>query len=136
MYVLVDTDVVSYGLRSDPLFQTFYGPALVGKQPLISFMTMGELEYGASLANWGERRIAALRTYLSSNFTDVVPTHAICRQWGQLMAYANSQGRVLHVGDGWIAATAVTLAILLMTNNRRDFDYLPDLQLITYAGDT
>lgn len=52
------------------------------------------------------------------------------------MAFANCQGRVLHVGDSWIAATAVTLAIALMTNNRRDFDYLPDLQLIAYDEDT
>jgi len=59
---------------------------------------MGEgWNMGGSLRIGEKRRIAALRTYLSSNFTDVVPTHAICRQWGTTHGLmANFKGRVLQ----------------------------------------
>tara|TARA_R110002049_G_scaffold309101_1_gene516861 strand:- start:3955 stop:4362 length:408 start_codon:yes stop_codon:yes gene_type:complete len=134
MRVLVDTDVVSYGLRSDPLFDEFYGPALDHAEPYVSFMTIGELEHGAALRSWGERRTGEMRSYLKSRFTIIPSTTAICRQYGALMAFARAKGRALNFGDGWIAATAVVYGISLMTNNRRDFEYLPGLQLITRDG--
>ena len=134
MLVLVDTDVVSYGLRGDPLFNDFYGPALEDAEPYVSFMTIGELELGAALRNWGERRISEMRSYLELNFTGIPSNLEICRRYGALMGIAKSQGRVLNFGDGWIAATALVYQISLMTNNRRDVEYLPGIQLITREG--
>lgn len=136
MRVLVDTDVISYALRSDPRFVQFYAPELARAEPFVSFMTIGELEHGAALRNWGTRRVGEMRAYLDANFSSVMATTGICRRWGQLMATAKSKGRVLNPPDGWIAATAVHYNIPLMTNNRRDFEYLPGLSLITLDGDS
>ncbi|QDV81250.1 PIN domain-containing protein [Planctomycetes bacterium TBK1r] len=136
MRVLVDTDVVSYGLRADPRFDQFYGPTLASAEPFVSFMTIGELEHGAALRNWAEKRLGELRAYLSENFLSIMPTTEICRCWGQIRAEAKSRGRVLKPEDGWIAATSVVYGIPLMTNNRRDFEGIPGLQLITQEGST
>ena len=134
MRILVDTDVVSYGLRADPRFEQFYGPRLANSEPFVSFMTIGELEHGAALRNWGEKRLGKLRGYLSENFFSIMPTTDICKLWGQIRADAKTSGRVLKPEDGWIAATAVAHGIPLMTNNRRDFEFVPRLQLITQDG--
>ncbi len=73
--ILVDTDVVSFGLRMDKSFETFYGPALLGFQPLISFMTVGEMEFGARNRNWGDKRIAALQAHLAANYVKLGGPH-------------------------------------------------------------
>lgn len=46
--VVVDTDVVSYLFKSDTRAQ-LYRPLLMGKLPLISFMTLAELDRWALL---------------------------------------------------------------------------------------
>ena len=53
--VVVDTDVVSYLFKSHPVaFQ--YLPDLAGQTPVISFMTVAELDRWVLEARWGEGR--------------------------------------------------------------------------------
>lgn len=134
MRVLVDTDVVSYAYRKDDPFESFFGPRLVGHSPHIAFMTLAELEFGMQRRNWGAKRQNDLRDFVAARFVELSATRETCFQWGRLKAEAERRGRQLKSADGWIAATAVTYGLPLMTNNRRDFDFLPDLQLITQGG--
>jgi predicted nucleic acid-binding protein len=61
--VLVDTDIVSYLFKSHPIaFQ--YLPDLGGRTPMISFMTVAELDRWVLEARWGEARRNRLREYL------------------------------------------------------------------------
>lgn len=128
--LVVDTDVVSYGYRSSPEF-AFYEPHLKGNRAIVSFMTYAELLYGAALRGWGERRWEELRRYLLSNHTIFDTPMSLCVIWSSLMCQARKQGRVLHHADAWVAATAVYLNVPLLSNNRRDFEYLEGLQLIS-----
>ena len=53
--VVVDTDVVSYLFKSHPTaFQ--YLPDLTDRTPMISFMTLAELDRWVLEARWGEAR--------------------------------------------------------------------------------
>ncbi len=53
--VVVDTDVVSYLFKSHPIaFQ--YLPDLKDRIPIISFMTLAELDRWVLDARWGETR--------------------------------------------------------------------------------
>lgn len=131
MRILVDTDVVSYAYRQEEFFLSFYGPQLVGHSPHVAFMTLAELEFGMRKANWGEPRQNDLRNFVASHFVELPPIRETCLQWGKLKAEAERSGRQLKTADGWIAATAVTLGMPLMTHNRRDFAFIPGLQLIT-----
>lgn len=131
MRILVDTDVISYAYRDDELFQSFYGPELVGHLPHVAYMTIAELEYGVRRRKWGPERQRNLREFVTENFVDLLPIRETCFFWGQIVADAELSGRQLKVADGWIAATALTYGMPLMTNNRRDFDHISGLQLIT-----
>ncbi len=53
--VLVDTNVVSYIMRGDTQAK-FYIPHLQGKLLAISFITVGEMFYGAEKKRWGEQK--------------------------------------------------------------------------------
>jgi tRNA(fMet)-specific endonuclease VapC len=61
--IVVDTDVVSFLFKADSRAQ-LYLPHLRNRQWLISFMTEGELEQWAVLANWGAKRVEWLRTFV------------------------------------------------------------------------
>lgn len=58
--IVVDTDVVSFIFKSHPI-ATVYLPDLIDRVPIISFMTVAELDRWALEASWG----AARRTRLA-----------------------------------------------------------------------
>ncbi|MEM9366402.1 MAG: PIN domain-containing protein [Planctomycetota bacterium] len=134
MRVLVDTDVVSYAFRKDDVFESFYGPRLVGLLPHVSFMTIAEIEYGVRRRSWGERRQSDMRDFIAQHFSTIDPTLETSQTWGKILAEAEMSGRHLKDADGWVAATALYHDMPLMTNNRRDFEFIPGLQLITQDG--
>lgn len=130
--IVVDTDVVSYGYRGSPEF-AFYEQHLVGNRAIVSFMTYAELLYGAASRGWGERRWEELRRYVLQRHVVYDSPMSLCAIWASLLCQSRSKGRVLHHADAWVAATAIYLNVPLLTNNRRDFDYLEGLQVISNA---
>ena len=53
-------DAGVFGARLTPsvrLLASRYRPVLDGRAPIISFITVAELEYGARLAGWGPDRL-------------------------------------------------------------------------------
>src|ERR1035437_8030149 len=61
--VVVDTDVVSFLFKSHPIAYQ-YLPDLADRTPLISFMTLAELDRWVLAARWGDARRKKLREYL------------------------------------------------------------------------
>jgi hypothetical protein len=61
--VVVDTDVVSFLYKQDDR-AAFYLPYLSNQLPIISFMTLAELERWTLAGNWGERKRQHLMKYL------------------------------------------------------------------------
>ena len=53
--LLLDTNIVSYLMRTDPL-ALLYRPHLANHALAISFMTLAELYEGASRGDWGADR--------------------------------------------------------------------------------
>jgi tRNA(fMet)-specific endonuclease VapC len=64
----------------------------------------------------------------------VVPSdHDVCREYGQLKAGLQKAGIVVGDNDLWIAASALRHSIPLISNNRRHFENIPGLELISLA---
>jgi predicted nucleic acid-binding protein len=126
--LLIDTDVFSYLWRGGPEAERFR-PVVQGATLALSFTSVGELWYGATKRNWGDKKRdalqAAMRPYV------VLPyTRELARQWGGLRAGLERTGQSLADNDLWIAATALHYAIPLVTNNRRHFERVPDISLL------
>ena len=130
--VLLDTDVFSYLMEPGDSRGLAYLPHVRGRTTALSFITVGELLYGAFRRDWGERRIADLEKRLESAF--VLPfDHATSASYARLKARLRREGRILADNDLWIAALAVRHAVPLVSNNRTHFDRVPGLILICEA---
>ena len=94
-------------------------------------MTVDELEFGVFRANWGEARRKSLTNFVRQHFVVFNQTDDLCSVWAKLRVEAEKKGRHLASSDAWIAATAVLLDLPLLTHNRKDYESLESLKLIS-----
>lgn len=128
--VVVDTDVVSFLFKNHPIGSR-YDPELTGRIPLISFMTVAELERWTIQRKWTLQRRHWLNLYLR-RFTVVPSSPDLCRQWAEVTVTAQAGGRRIECADAWIAATAMLYGAPLVTHNRGDYLGLSGLTLISH----
>ena len=127
--VVVDTDVVSFLFKNSPNAE-FYRPHLVGKIPVLSFMTVAELDQWALERNWGEARRYQMAEYMRK-FVVVPFTRSLCLKWAEVSVQRRKKGRPIQCPDAWIAATALLYNLPLITNNRKDYEEIDGLALIS-----
>ena len=128
--IVVDTDVLSFYFKRDTRFDR-YAPELDGRQLVISFMTLAELQLWQELKEWGKQRRNTISKVLDEQFIIYPVDKKLCQHWASLSAEATRLGRTLKSSDAWIAATAVKLDIPLASHNKKDFEFLPSLKLIS-----
>jgi len=131
--VLLDTNVFSYVLKKHTL-ATLYDKHLDGKQQTICFAVVAELLQGARLRGWGAAKVAKLEQ--SIRVVTIIPYDiGVCREWASLCDAKNQDGssRAFENNDRWIAACAIHHDITLITHNRRHFEGIPRLRLISEA---
>jgi predicted nucleic acid-binding protein len=97
------------------------------------FMSVAELRAGALRAAWSSARRGLLQQFIE-DFEVIYADDNLCTTWAELQAGASAVGRPLSAPDAWIAATALILNVPLATNNRRHFQSIKGLRLITLAN--
>lgn len=127
--IIIDTNIVSYMMRGGPEAKA-YAPHLKGKLIAISFITVGELYSWAEKNNWGEKRRLQLETTLK-NYVVIPYDHEIAKQYGKVLAERERLGRPISFNDAWIAACAIRHKTPFVTHNRKDFESISGLQIIT-----
>ena len=130
--VVVDTNVVSYILKRDSRGQP-YRYILQNKEPVISFMTIAELDSWVQRQGWGPRRVEHLEAYIS-NFNIRWCNRNLCKLWAFVTNMGRRSGRPIEHADAWIAATALELACPLVTHNARDYAAIEGLQVLLAEG--
>lgn len=132
--VLLDTDVFSFLLRTEDERGKIYRKHIESKTPAISFVTVGEL-YAGAYRRWGQRKIQDLEVKLRA--VVIIPYDIeVCKTYARLkneMRTASGSDRVMGANDLWIAACAVRHALPLISNNRKHFEGIPGLDLISEA---
>ena len=127
--IVVDTDVASYLFNWHSLAQG-YANALRGSELVLSFMSVAELRMGAISAGWGARRRLLLEQFMRG-FELFYADNNLCTVWARIRADARAAGRPMSPQDAWIAATALALDSPLATNNRKDFEHVQKLRLLS-----
>ena len=128
--LVIDTDVMSFYFKNDTRFAD-YAPALDGKQLVLSFMTLAELYLWQELRKWGANRRELMMREIRERYIVFPADRNLCQQWAIIKTEAQRMGRVLNTADAWVAATAVVLSIPLVTHNAKDFNFLPQVKIVT-----
>jgi len=126
---VIDTDIFSFLLKKDTRAE-LYKPHLDGHFLFLSFMTVAELERWANLYNWGQNKINLLENSLK-RYVIQHSNRDICKIWGEIMTESKRKGLNVSISDAWIAATAISLQIPLVTNNEKDFQKIEALTIIS-----
>ncbi|MDX3455691.1 type II toxin-antitoxin system VapC family toxin [Streptomyces sp. ME02-8801-2C] len=130
--VILDTDVASRlhkGTLTEPL-----GARLIGRRPLITFVTYGELTKWTEVRDWGGRRRQELADWLVG-IPVLLGDEAVAVTWGRLAAAGHKAGRPQPNNDMWIAAACLTHDLPLATLNLKDYRYFQEKHGLRVLGE-
>lgn len=127
--IMVDTNIVSYTMKGSKEAE-IYAKHLNNRLISISFVTVGELYYGAEKANWSKAKRLIIEQNLK-NFVVIPYDYLIAQKFGFVYAYRQKKGKRVSWPDAWIAACAIRHKVPLVTHNPKDFTDIPDLKVIT-----
>ncbi|HZP02248.1 MAG TPA: PIN domain-containing protein [Terriglobia bacterium] len=133
--VLLDTDVFSFLLRHGDTRAKLYQPHLQERIGVISYVTIGELYYWAERRKWEPRRITLLEEKIRAMIV-VRYDLEVCRTSARLkcgLRTPSGSHQVIGDNDLRIAARAVRHGIPPVTHNRRHFEGIPALRIISEA---
>lgn len=116
--VVLDTDVASRSFKGR--LPPTLAARLVGRQPLLTFVAIGELTQWTKIRDWGPHRLGEMDDWLFNK--PVIPaSRAIGVKWGEISAAATKRGRRRPVNDTWVAACCLAYELPLATLNTKDF---------------
>ena len=96
----------------------------------VSVVTVGELRAGLLAADDLASRIRRLDTYAHALRSTPVPIdQAVAESWAVLQLLLRDAGKRMPVNDSWIAATALSLGVPVVTQDD-DYVELPELSVI------
>jgi predicted nucleic acid-binding protein len=131
--VLLDTNVFSSRLALRSPLPALYDRHLVGRRIAVAAQTVAEVRFGVLAAGWGERPAAQVERLVHRSLV-LPPDDETVWAFARLRADARRLGHALqqkeHVGDLWIAATAIRWALPLVAHDAV-FIGCPGLNLIT-----
>jgi predicted nucleic acid-binding protein len=125
----LDTDVCSF-IRKDAPEASFYLRQIKGKIPAVCFVTIAELYKWAYQRHWSPKKVEELDEWLGK-FLILPCEPAVARQWARIQTAI--PGRTFPANDAWVAASAITFGCPLLTHNRKDFQDIPGLTVISHG---
>jgi tRNA(fMet)-specific endonuclease VapC len=144
MRYLLDTNILLAYLRRNEATKThidqMYNPFDATNYPIISAVSLGELESIVLQNDWGETRKKQLFNLVNQLIVIDIYAEDIIQKYAEIDAFSqgrlkstplNTSARNMSKNDSWIAATASTINAQLLTTDQ-DFRHLHNqfLQLI------
>lgn len=130
---LIDTDILIYSLKGDPLVVEHLNQSSASPKA-ISVISYGELIYGAHKSARPNENLARVRR-LGEILPVIDISPAIMEAFGSLKADLEQGGNRLDDFDLVIAATAITIGYRLVTNNEKHFSRIEGLEIVNWTRD-
>lgn len=129
---MLDTNIVIYVIKHKPIevrerFNSVFS------QICVSSITVAELVYGAENSAQPEHNLMVVENFLSRLQVLDYGTEAAI-QYGNIKAYLKKLGQLISDNDLHIAAHARSKGFILVTNNTKEFNRVPALQLDNWVG--
>ena len=127
---MLDTNICIYTIKHKPesVLRKFKQEILSGDGLCISTITLAELQHGVSKSTNEEKNQLALTQFLTAltilSFDDYAAV-----EYGKICAYLQKRGIPIGTMDMLIAAHAKAQDVILVTNNTREFERVPELRL-------
>ena len=132
MRYMLDTNICIYAIKNKSEQVLRKLKSNVENGLCISAITLAELELGVEKSNRPEKNTAALMQLLS--IIEVLPfTDLAAVEYGKLCAYLQRQGTPIGTMDMLIASHAKAENAVIVTNNVREFERVPDLKIENWA---
>ena len=132
MRYLLDTNICIYIIKKSPahilekLTSTQVGDAG------ISSITLSELEYRVAKSNRPQQNREALSAFLTP-FEILSYDQSAAIHYGAIRSYLEKKGILIGPMDRLIAAHALSLSLIMVTNNVREFKRVPNLRLENWS---
>jgi predicted nucleic acid-binding protein len=126
--LLLDTNIVTY-FFSDTTWRELYLSSVQGRKLYISFMTVAELLESAYHRQWGIRKFREFKEKLAREFAVIPFCEEICDRIAQIRH--ERRNKPISVPDALIAATALAYDLPLVTHNKKDFEAVNGLDVIS-----
>ena len=129
---MLDTNIVIYTMKQRPIevkekFNT------VSTQLCISSISVAELIFGAENSQTPEKNLKVIENFLSRlQILDYGVDAAI--QYGNIKAHLKKVGTPIGENDLHIAAHARSKGLILVTNNTKEFERVPALQIENWVN--
>ena len=127
MYLL-DTNIVSYALEKKPEAKLYEDILTAGHPLFISVQNYAEMRFGALIRDWETRRVRALEDVLNL-YRILAIDIEVAENYAKIACDFKQRGRALSAQDAWIAATAMTYDLTLVSHDR-DFSGATDFRVI------
>jgi len=124
---MLDTNIVIYTLKDRPA-KVRAAFKLHSGEMCLSSVSFGELIYGAEKSTRVEHNLGVIEGLAARLGIQSFDTHAAIH-FGQLRAELARAGRLIGPYDMMIAGHARALGLILVTNNRREFNRVPGLRV-------
>jgi tRNA(fMet)-specific endonuclease VapC len=125
---LLDTDICIYIAKARPPEVAQRLESLAPGAVAMSVVTLGELAFGAQRSQARERAMENL-TRLNELIPALDLPESAGRHYGRIRAALNAAGTPIGNNDLWIAAHAAACDLILVSNNSREFERVPGLQV-------
>ena len=128
MKYLLDTDICIYLIKRKPeqLLKRLIDQDIsnIG----ISSITLSELEYGVEKSSHKEQNKLALAEFLAP--LNVLPyDDNVASTYGKIRVFLEREGITIGPLDTLIGAHALSMKVILVTNNHREFGRIPGLKI-------
>ena len=128
MTYMLDTNICIYAIKNKPEQVLEKLKQNLSNGICISAITLAELQHGVEKSMNPEKNSMALLQFLS--ILDILPFDDLAAvEYGKICAYLQKRGTPIGTIDMLIAAHAKTENLIIVTNNVREFERVPDLKI-------
>lgn len=130
---LLDTNICIYITKKRPVEVHHRLSTLRVGDVGMSLITFGELRFGAQKSQHQAIALEKLNQ-LVRYIPVIMPTEATAEQYAIIRSFLEKSGQPIGNNDLWIAAHALSLATILVTNNVKEFIKVPDLAVENWVN--